>query len=94
MTAQSSKHRLPQKLKPLFWEYDFNQMRWDKHRDLIMLKVLSAGGMSDWKWLRRRVGADELRDWIVARKGRGLTPRQVSFWGVVLGIPLARSRAG
>lgn len=74
-------------MKPLFWDYDFARLRWDKNRDLIMLRVLSAGGMSDWQWLRRRVSADELRGWIIARKGRGLSPRQVTFWGVVLGIP-------
>jgi hypothetical protein len=53
MSALPFKNRLPRKLKPLFWEYDFNRLRWDKHRDLVMLKMLSAGGMSDWKWLRR-----------------------------------------
>lgn len=87
MPTRSPENLLPERLRPLFWEYDFSRLRWDKNRDLVMLKVLSAGGLSDWKWLRRKVSAAELRAWIIARRGRGLSARQLTFWGVVLNIP-------
>ena len=84
--------RLPQQLKPLFWEFDFHRLSWGQHRDLVILKVLSAGGLADWKWLRGQMSTRELRNWIIAQHGRGLTPRQLSFWQVVLGIPASEVR--
>ncbi len=87
MPTKVTRMQLPKRLRHLFWEYDFGRLSWDKNRDLVMLKVLSAGGLSDWKWLRRQVSAKELRAWLIERWGRGLSPRQLVFWGVILNIP-------
>ena len=85
--ASSTRTALPEWLKPLFWEYDFRRLTWEADRDLIMARVLSAGDWDTVTWLLALVGKDGLRSWLTARKGRGLEPRQLRFWEVVLDLP-------
>lgn len=40
-------------------------------------------------WLRTRRSDAEIRDFIVRRRGRGIEPRRLRFWSVVVGIPHA-----
>lgn len=84
------KGTLPGHLKPLFWDYGFRRLRWGTDRDLIIARVLASG---DWKatgWLRRRVDSEALRAWIEARHGRGLDPRRLRFWELMLDLPHRR----
>jgi hypothetical protein len=75
---------LPSRLRSLFWDYDFNRLRWDTDRDLVTARILSAGEWDDITWLRRRVRDEELRQWILRRQGAGLSPKQLRFWEVIL----------
>lgn len=86
-TARRSTSRLPRELKRFFWEYDFAVLSWEEDRDLVILRILSVGDWQSIQWLLQRLGHDELRGWLEQRRGRGLEPRQLRFWEVVLGIP-------
>jgi hypothetical protein len=86
-TNKKSKNKLPNFLKPLFWDYRFNQLSWPDDKDLIASRVLTYG---DWRaitWLHRRWGAKQLRQWLMARNGRGLDTRSLRFWEVVVDLP-------
>ena len=83
--ARSS--RLPAMLRALFWDYDFDALTWEKDRDLITARVLASGGWDTVAWLRARVGDPALREWIERHRGRGLSPRQLRFWELILGLP-------
>jgi hypothetical protein len=72
--------RLPERLRPLFPGYDFEQLRLPDHLDLVVLHVLTRGGEEDRRWLVRRFGDRGIRRWILERRGRGLTVRQMSPW--------------
>ncbi|NJM41729.1 MAG: hypothetical protein HC853_13700 [Anaerolineae bacterium] len=78
---------LPRQLKPLFWEYDFRKLAWPKSKHTVIAKVLSHGTWEDIRWLRTQVSDDELRKWIYERHGRMLTPRQLTYWRIVLDLP-------
>lgn len=78
---------LPAILKPLFWEYKFNALSWDKDSDLITEKVLAYGEWDTVAWLRCRLGDKNLREWLIRRRGAGLSPRQLRFWELILAIP-------
>jgi hypothetical protein len=78
---------MPPALRALFWDYPGTRLSWARDRDLIIGRVLSAGSWDTIQWLRRQVGDDSLRDWIERRAGAGLSPRQLRFWELVLGIP-------
>ncbi|MEW6666932.1 MAG: hypothetical protein AB1512_17150 [Thermodesulfobacteriota bacterium] len=74
-------------LQPLFWDCDYSQITWTGHRDLILSRVLSSGTWEAVRWLRKTLGDKELREYIVACRGRRLSPRQLRFWELILGIP-------
>ena len=81
------KRGLPEQLRPLFWDYVFSQLSLTKDKDLIVRRVLSNGSWDAVRWLRKRIGDDELREWLINHRGRGLTARQLRFWGVLYDLP-------
>ena len=85
---RQSRHRaLPSRLRPLFWDTDFRHLRWPRHRDFVIARVLQSGRWEDIQWLRARIGDRRLRAWIIRRKGRGLSGRELRFWELVLHLP-------
>ena len=81
------RRRLPQMLQPLFWDCRFGSLSWPEDRDFILRRILEQGSWQDIRWLRRRVDDESLRQAIVRRRGKGLSPRQLRFWELILGIP-------
>ena len=75
---------LPESLRRLFWDQDFDRLSWPEHRDAITARVLAEGGLDAIGWLRERV---DLREWIVHRCGRGLSGPQLRYWQIVLDLP-------
>jgi hypothetical protein len=84
--TRGSAAALPRFLRPLFWEYDFARLSWDRDRDLVISRVLAEGDLDAIRWLIERLGKPELRRWIEARQGRGLDARQLRFWELILGL--------
>jgi len=82
-----TKHSLPKRLRPFFWDYDFNALTWEEDRDLVIKRILTSGDWNAIIWLRSRIGDESLKEWIQQRQGDGLSPRQLRFWELVLGIP-------
>jgi hypothetical protein len=78
---------LPEMLRPLFWDYHFWKLSWERDRDLVTARVLAEGDWDAVKWLRKRLGDEALRAWIERRRGAGLTRQQVRFWELMFGIP-------
>jgi hypothetical protein len=78
---------LPESLRPLFWEYDFDTLSWTDDRDLVIGRVLAHGPWPSVKWLWRRVGDDGLREWIEKTCGRSLDRKRLSFWRLILDLP-------
>ncbi len=78
---------LPEHLRPLFWDYDFNQLRWPESRDLVIARILQNGGDDALRWLRTEIGDGELGDWIRRTRGRGLDAARLRFWQLILGLP-------
>lgn len=78
---------LPELLRPLFWDCDFDRLRWDEHRDFIAGRILISGTWDTVQWLRLRVGEAGVRTWILDHRGRGLSPQQLRFWELILDLP-------
>jgi hypothetical protein len=79
--------RLPDWLQSLFWEYHAEDLTWENDRDLIIRRILTSGTWDTVVWLRSQVGDTGLREWIERHDGRGLSPRQLRFWELVLDLP-------
>jgi hypothetical protein len=78
---------LPQSFRAFFWDYRFDQLTWEGDHDLVIRRLLTHGSWEAISWLRRKIGDSELRKWLIAHQGRGLSPRQLRFWSLVLAIP-------
>ena len=88
-----SKHisaSLPKSLQRYFWDYTFKDLSWSKDRDLIIRRLLTDGSWESILWLRKRIGDDGLRRWLITHQARGLSPRQIRFWSLVLDLPKLR----
>jgi hypothetical protein len=69
-----------------FWDVDFSAISWEQHKNFIIRRILQSGDFQALRWLRSQLGDSALRDWILARNARGLSPRQIRYWSVVLSI--------
>lgn len=78
---------LPEDLRPLFWDHDFAQLAWPASRELVIARILQNGGDDALRWLRQKFGDSELRAWILRTRGRGLEPKRLRFWQLVLDLP-------
>lgn len=78
---------LPQSLQAFFWDYGFDQLTWERDRELVIRRLLTHGSWEAITWLRRKIGDSDLRKWLIAHQGRGLSPRQLRFWSLVLALP-------
>jgi hypothetical protein len=81
---------LPGPVKKLFWDLDPRSLRWDRDQEMIVGRVLASGPWETVQWLRSTAGNDAIRGWIERHEGRGLSPRQLRFWQLVLDIPRSR----
>jgi hypothetical protein len=81
------KGKLPERLRPFFWDYPFSRLSMEEDRDLVIHRILSDGSWDAVRWLRREVGDQELRQWLISHRGRGLTARQLRFWEIVYDLP-------
>lgn len=81
---------LPNSVKALFWDVDPSDLRWDQHRDFMIGRILSSGPWATVQWLRKTQGDEVVRSWIERYEGRGLSPKQLRFWELILGIPSDR----
>lgn len=79
---------LPDQIRAYFWDYDPERLSWERSRHTIVFRLLEKGGMHAVRWLRERVSDDEIREFIVRRRGRGISPPpRLRFWSLVVGIP-------
>lgn len=78
---------LPEQLRACFWDYDPERLSWERSRHTIVLRLIEKGGMAAVLWLRVHMSDDEIRDFIVRRRGRGIDPRRLRFWSLLVGIP-------
>jgi hypothetical protein len=90
MPNENTTAELPDNLRQYFWEYSAGDLTWERSRHTIVLRLLQSGGMDAALWLRSRMSDAEIREFIERRQGRGISPRRLRFWGLVVGIPRTR----
>jgi hypothetical protein len=80
---------LPEDLRKLFWDTDFDSVDLTEHRNFVIRRVLEHGDWETLKWLRATVGDQVIREWFLTKRGGGLDPRRLRFWGRILDLPEA-----
>jgi hypothetical protein len=79
--------QLPRLLRMFFWDCDFDALSWERDCDFITGRILTHGTWKAVIWLRSVAGDQALREWIMHQQGRGLSPQQIRFWELILGLP-------
>ena len=74
-------------LETIFWDVDIASLSWDENRDFIIRRILTHGNLDMLRRLRFRIGDSGLVDWFALHQGKGLSPRQLRYWQVILNIP-------
>jgi len=85
--AMGTAVELPERLRNLFWDCDFDTVTWEKHRAFIIRRVLDRGDWDAIQWLRAAAGDQTIREWFLAKRGGGLDPRKLRFWELILDLP-------
>lgn len=77
---------LPPEVERLLWDVDPRTIDLVVHRDFVIERVMTRGGLVAMRWLRTVVERDVLADFL-ARKGQRLSPRDRAYWRLVCGLP-------
>ena len=72
-----------------FWDCDFAALTWQQHQDFIIRRILQHGDINALRWLRAQVSDEALKAWIIAHHARGLSPRHIRYWALMLDIDSA-----
>ena len=86
-TLNRQRVTLPKHVLDLFWEYPKKSLSWKQDSDLIVRKVLEAGGWDSVKWLIATTGNAWLKSWMLQHRGAGLDPKKLRFWQLALSLP-------
>ena len=78
---------LPESMRDLFWDHRFEDVSWPADRDFVIARILGAGDWDSVTWLRERVEPDQLRQWLIRHRCRGLDAKRIRFWELILGLP-------
>jgi hypothetical protein len=76
-----------------FWDLRGVTLRWPVDQELITARLLAIGDLAAIRWVRKQLGDDGLRSWLARTNARGLSARQIAFWGIVLGLPPTLTRS-
>ena len=79
---------LPENLRPYFWDYPSTELSLKTDQSLIIRRILTSGSWDSVLWLRSQIGDHTLKEWFISHRGRGLSPRQLRFWGLIFDLPV------
>lgn len=72
--------RLPDALRWLFWEVDFDSLDSSEHPNYILARVLESGGIADVRWAVRTYGYDRIHQFFREVGHPELSARTLNFW--------------
>ena len=79
--------RLPDEVLAYFWDYPSTRLSLAKDQFLIIRRILTDDSLEVILWLSGQVGDETIRKWPLDHRGRGLSPRQLRSWELILNLP-------
>ncbi len=79
--------KLPQRLRPLFWDCRFGSLNGERDGDFVAYRILESGDWPSLIWLCRQAGESRLRALVCQQRGRGLDLEQLRFWQAIWKLP-------
>jgi len=78
--------KLPRKSYPLFWDVDAKELDPEKNVQDVMERILEFGTWESVLWLRKFYGDEKIKQYILMRGYKVLSPKTLSFWKNILPI--------
>ncbi len=76
--------RLPESLRPLFWEADFDRLDVRVHTSSILARVLELGRLRDVRWLVATYGYERIHRFFREVGHPEISPRTTALWRAIL----------
>lgn len=80
-----SEERLPEFLRPLFWDVNFDRLRVSGHERYIIERILEFGDDAAVRWMWRTFGPEAIAETV--RRSRVISPRTANLWVLLLNLP-------
>src|SRR3970282_1450540 len=80
--AYREKTKLPESLRPYFWDVVFEELEIKKSAHLVIKRVLDRGNFSDIRWLVKTYGKEEIKKVVMGTKD--LARPTGNFWADIL----------
>lgn len=81
---------LPEFLRPLFWDTNFDRLRIPGHERYIIERVLEYGDVPEVRWMMQRFPREQIVETL--RLSRGLSRKSARFWSLILDVPPEQMR--
>ena len=82
--------RLPEFLRLLFWDADFDRLGVPGHERYIIERVLELGDVPAVRWLMQRFPREQIVEALC--NSRRLSRKSARFWALVMDVPLEQVR--
>jgi len=76
---------LPEFLRPIFWEVEFERLRIQKQQRYIIERILEYGDDPAIGWLRTTFDPETISE--VVRRSRKISRNTATLWALLLDIP-------
>ncbi len=83
--SQKTDDPLPECLRSLFWDTDFDRLRVPGHERYIIERVLEYGDVPEVRWMKRRFSRQQIAQ--VLCQSRRLSRKSADFWSFILNVP-------
>ncbi len=81
----SEGERLPEFLRPLFWDTDFDRLRIPGHERYIIERILELGDAPDVRWMFQHFPRKQIVRTL--KTTRALSQKSARFWAFILEVP-------
>ncbi len=78
------KTKLPEFLKPYFWDVDFETLELDKAPTFILKRIIDKGDTTALRWAQKRFSSNDIKKLVT--KTRDISRKSANFWTLVLGL--------
>ena len=80
--------RLPEFLRPYFWDVKFDLLDFKKSRTFILKRVLDRGNTKALGWIRQNYTNQEIKKLLLTT--RDISPKTANFWALFLNVDIKK----
>ncbi len=76
--------RLPEFLKPYFWDVDFSVLNTESHQNFILKRVIDRGNTPALRWTLARFPLEAIKE--IVFQSRDISRKTANFWAKIFSL--------